>query len=89
MGLIKEHTVCIRYLRLYRCVIVERMVAVMFFGKSNKDVRLTDSQYKNLVGNMSKKERREFDRNQKKLQRDRDDYLILGMLLLNDELDDM
>ena len=61
----------------------------MFFGKSNKDVRLTDSQYKNLVGNMSKKERREFDRNQKKLQRDRDDYLILGMLLLNDELDDM
>ena len=61
----------------------------MFFGKSNKDVRLTDSQYKNLVGNMSKKERREFDRNQKKLQRDRDDDLILGMLLLNDELDDM
>ena len=64
------------------------MVTVMFFGKSDKDVRLTDSQYKNLVGNMSKRERREFERNQRKMQRDRDDDLIMGMLFLNDELDD-
>ena len=60
----------------------------MFFGKSDKDVRLTDSQYKNLVGNMSKRERREFERNQRKMQRDRDDDLIMGMLFLHDELDD-
>ena len=59
----------------------------MFFGKSDKDVRLTDSQYKNLVGNMSKRERREFERNQRKMQRDRDDDLIMGMLFLHDELD--
>lgn len=64
------------------------MVTVMFFGKSDKDVRLTDSQYKNLVGNMSKRERREFERNQRKMQRDRDDDLIMGMLFLHDELDD-
>ena len=64
------------------------MVTVMFFGKSDKDVRLTNSQYKNLVGNMSKRERREFERNQRKMQRDRDDDLIMGMLFLHDELDD-
>ena len=73
---------------VYHCVIGERMVTVMFFGKSDKDVRLTDSQYKNLVGNMSKRERREFERNQRKMQRDRDDDLIMGMLFLHDELDD-
>ena len=30
----------------------------MFFGKKDKDVRLTDKQYKDLVGGMSKKERK-------------------------------
>ena len=42
----------------------------MLFGKSDKDVRLTDRQYKDLVGNMSKRERKEFDRKQKQLQRE-------------------
>ena len=31
----------------------------MFFGKKDKDVRLTDKEYKSLVGGMSKKERKE------------------------------
>ena len=43
----------------------------MFFGKKDKDVRLTDSQYKDLVSNMSKRERREFERKQDELRRDR------------------
>lgn len=61
----------------------------MLFGKSNKDVRLTDRQYKDLVGNMSKRERKEFDRKQKQLQREKDDDWLLGMLFMTDELDDM
>ena len=61
----------------------------MFFGKSDKDVRRTDRQYKDLVGNMSKRERKEFDRKQKQLQREKDDDRILGMLFMTDEFDDM
>ncbi|MEE3496714.1 MAG: hypothetical protein VZR06_16285 [Butyrivibrio sp.] len=61
----------------------------MLFGKSDKDVRLTDRQYKDLVGNMSKRERKEFDRKQKQLQREKDDDWLLGMLFMTDELDDM
>ena len=39
----------------------------MFFGKKDKDVRLTDKQYKDLTKGMSKRERREFDRKQDEL----------------------
>ena len=65
------------------------MVTVMFFGKRDKDVRLTDKQYKDLVGNMSKRERKEFDRKQKQLQREKDDDWLLGMLFLTDDSDDI
>ncbi len=61
----------------------------MFFGKSDKDVRLSDCQYKKLVKNMGKRERKEFDRKQKQLQRERDDDWLLGMLFLTDDSDDM
>lgn len=74
---------------VYHCVIGERMVTVMFFGKRDKDVRLTDKQYKDLVGNMSKRERKEFDRKQKQLQREKDDDWLLGMLFLTDDSDDI
>ena len=39
----------------------------MFFGKreKDKDVRITESQYKSLVGGMSKKERKDFERKQR------------------------
>ena len=47
----------------------------MFFGKKDRDVRLTDKQYKDLVGGMSKKERREFDHKQNQLRRDREDEM--------------
>ncbi|WP_185750461.1 hypothetical protein [Butyrivibrio sp. AE3003] len=60
----------------------------MFFGKKDKDVRITDKQYKDLVGNMSKSERKEFDRKQKQLQREKDDDWLLGMLFLTDDSDD-
>ncbi|MBQ9302452.1 hypothetical protein [Butyrivibrio sp.] len=50
----------------------------MFFGKKDKDVRLTDKQYKDLTRNMSKKERREFDRRQDELRRDREEDRLLG-----------
>lgn len=61
----------------------------MFFGKKDKDVRLTDSQYKDLVSNMSKRERREFDRKQEQLRRDREDDRLMGWLFMEDKLDDM
>jgi hypothetical protein len=61
----------------------------MFFGKKDKDVRLTDSEYKDLVSNMSKRERREFERKQDELRRDREDDRLMGWLFMEDELDDM
>lgn len=61
----------------------------MFFGKKNKDVRLSDKQYKELVGSMSKRERREFDRKQDQLRREREEDRLLGWLEFEDELDDM
>ncbi|MDC7292521.1 hypothetical protein NXH67_03205 [Butyrivibrio sp. DSM 10294] len=61
----------------------------MFFGTKDKDVRLTDKQYKNLVGSMSKKERKEFDRKQEQLRREIEEDRLLGWLEFEDELDDM
>ena len=61
----------------------------MFFGKRDKDVRLTDKEYKNLVGGMSKKERKDFDRRQRDLKRDREDDRLNAWLDFEDEIDDM
>ena len=61
----------------------------MFFGKRDKDVRLTDSQYNNLISNMSKRERKEFERKQDQLRREREEDRLLGWLEFEDELDDM
>ncbi|WP_026490239.1 hypothetical protein [Butyrivibrio sp. XBB1001] len=61
----------------------------MFFGKKDKDVRLTDKQYKDFTSGMSKKERKEFDRKQEQLRRDREDDRLLGWLEVEDELDDL
>ena len=60
----------------------------MFFGKKDKDVRLTDKQYKDLTNNMSKKERREFDRRHDELRREREEDRLLGWLEFEDELDE-
>ena len=62
--------------------------SIMFFGKKNKDVRLTDKQYKELVGDMSKKERKEFDRRQEQMRRDREDDRLDAWLDFEDEMDD-
>jgi hypothetical protein len=61
----------------------------MFFGKRDKDVRLTDKQYKDLVNSMSKKERREFERRQEQLRRDREDDRLDAWLDFEDDMDDM
>ncbi len=61
----------------------------MVFGKKDKDVRLTDKEYKNLVGSMSKKERKEFDRRQKELGRAREDDRLEAWLDFEDDMDDM
>ena len=61
----------------------------MFFGKKDKDVRLTDNQYKDLVGSMSKKERKEFDRKQEQLRKDREDDRLDAWLDFEDEMDDI
>jgi len=61
----------------------------MFFGKKDKDVRLTDKQYKDLTNGMRKKERRDFERRQDELRREREEDRLLGWLEFEDELDDM
>lgn len=61
----------------------------MFFGKKDKDVRLTDSQYKSLLNGMSKKERRKFERKQDQLRQEREDDRLMGWLFMEDELDDL
>ncbi len=61
----------------------------MFFGKRDKDVRLTDKQYKEPTNSMSKKERREFERRQDELRRDRENDRLDAWLEFEDEMDDM
>lgn len=63
----------------------------MFFGsnKKDKDVRLTDKQYKDLVGGMSRSERRDFERKQEQLRRDREDDRLMAWLEFEDEMDGM
>ncbi len=61
----------------------------MFFGKRDKDVRLTEKQYKDLTSSMTKKERRDFDRRQNELRREREEERLLGWLEFEDELDEM
>ncbi len=61
----------------------------MLFGKRDKDVRLTDEQLKKVTNGMSKKERREFERRQDELRREREEDRLLGWLEFEDELDDM
>ena len=61
----------------------------MFFGKKDKDVRLTDKQYKELIGGMSKQERKEFEHRQEQFRRDREDEELMEWLMIEDELDDM
>ncbi|WP_024865609.1 hypothetical protein [Butyrivibrio sp. FCS014] len=60
----------------------------MFFGKRDKDVRLTEKQYKELTSSMTKKERRDFDRRQDQLRCDREDDRLDAWLDFEDEMDD-
>ena len=61
----------------------------MLFGKRDKDVRLTDKQYKSLIGGMSKKERKDFERKQKEFRRDREDDRLEAWFDFEDDMDDM
>ena len=61
----------------------------MLFGKRDQDVRLTDEQLKKVTNGMSKRERREFDRRQDELKREREEDRLLGWLEFEDEVDDM
>lgn len=57
------------------------------FGKSNKeyDVRLTEKQMQELTKNMTKHERKEFEKRQKQAQADRDwDALMMTELFMDD-----
>jgi hypothetical protein len=60
----------------------------MLFGKKDKDVRLTDKEYKSLVDGMSKKERKDFDRRQRELKREREDDRLNAWLDFEDDMDD-
>ena len=59
----------------------------MFFGKKDRDIRVSDVEYNKLVNGMSKKERREFDRKQEQLCRDREDNRLMAWLEFEDEMD--
>ncbi len=61
----------------------------MFFGKKDKDIRVTEKEYNSLVGGMSKKERKDFERRQRDLKRDREDDRLEAWLDFEDEMDDM
>lgn len=62
------------------------------FGKKKTEVRLTDKQIKELRSSMSASDRRKFDKEQKKLQRDNQrkkdnaffDGLLIGSLFFDD-----
>lgn len=60
----------------------------MFFHKKDKDVRLTDEEYKRLVGGMSKKQRKDFDRRQQDLRREREGDVLDAWLDFEDDMDD-
>jgi hypothetical protein len=61
----------------------------MFFGKKDKDIRVTEKEYNSLVGGMSKKERKDFERRQRDLKRDREDDRLEAWLDFEDEMDDI
>ncbi|MCR5598099.1 MAG: hypothetical protein K6G19_07990 [Lachnospiraceae bacterium] len=59
----------------------------MFGFRKNKeyDVRLTEKQMKELTQNMSKKERKEFDKRQRQAEADRDwDAMMMADLFFDD-----
>ena len=56
------------------------------FGKSKEyDVRLTEKQMRELTQNMSKQERKEFEKRQKRAQSDKEwDMLMMAELFMDD-----
>ena len=61
----------------------------MLFGKKGKDVRLTDKEYKELTGKMSRSERKDFERRQREFQKDRESDRLDGWLDFEDDMDEM
>ena len=61
---------------------------IMSFGKKDKDVRLTDKQYKDIVSNMSRKEKKQFDRRQQDMRRERESDRLDAWMEFEDEMDD-
>ena len=56
------------------------------FGKSNEhDVRLTDKQIQQITKDMSRSERREFNKRQRQMEADRQwDAMIMSELFMDD-----
>lgn len=58
----------------------------MFGSKKSHDVRLTDEELKRITGNMTKAERKDFERRQRQAENDRMwDAMIMGELFRDDE----
>ena len=56
-----------------------------FGGDNDKDVRLTEKQIQELTKNMSRQERKEFNKRQKQAQADREwDALMMTELFMDD-----
>ncbi len=60
----------------------------MFFGKKDKDVRLTDKQYKDMLGKMTRSERKDFERRQREFQGERENDRLDAWLDFEDEMDE-
>lgn len=58
----------------------------MFGSKKTKDVRLTKKEIEELKKNMSRRERKEFERRQREAEMERfDDAVMWGMIFGDDE----
>ena len=65
---------------------MEGAEAMFGFGKSNEhDVRLTDKQIQQITKDMSRSERREFNKRQRQMEADRQwDVMIMSELFMDD-----
>ncbi len=68
---------------------VNRCQSLLRENDEYEHIESLSKQYKDLTSNMSKKERREFERRQDELRREREEDRLLGWLEFEDELDDM
>ena len=64
------------------------LLNLLFGGNDEHDVRLSDKEYKDMLGKMTRSERREFERRQSELQKDIEEARFNAEMEYEDEMDD-